>query len=72
MERFLQRARELIPLSEVFVMPSRSGGAYRLRVLYGDFASREEALAAGRRLPPRYQEAFTAVPRSVAELRSQI
>jgi outer membrane biosynthesis protein TonB len=72
MERFLQRARELVPLSEVFVMPSSYGGSNRLRVLFGDFSSREEALAAGRRLPPRYQQAFKAIPRSVAELRSQI
>ena len=72
MERFLLRARELVPLTEVFVIPSPASGGYRLRVFYGDFASREEAIAAGRRLPPRYQEAFKAVPRSLGELRGQI
>ncbi len=72
MERFLQRARDLVPLAEMFVIPSATAEGYRLRVVYGDFASREEAMAAARRLPPRYQEAFKAVPRSIAELRSQI
>jgi septal ring-binding cell division protein DamX len=72
MERFLLRARDLVPLAEVFVIPMRVAGSYRLRVVYGDFASREEAIVAARRLPPRYQEAFKAVPRSVAELRGQI
>jgi hypothetical protein len=41
-------------------------------VLFGEFASRDEAAAAGRRLPPRYQEAFRAAPRSFGELRRQL
>jgi type II secretory pathway predicted ATPase ExeA len=72
MERFLMRARDLVPLENLFVIPVSSGGSYRLRVVYGEFETREQALDAGRRLPPRYQEAFRAAPRSLAELRGQI
>jgi type II secretory pathway predicted ATPase ExeA len=72
MERFLLRAREMVPLEELFVIPMAAGREYRLRVVFGDFPSRDEALAAEKRLPPRYQDAFRAAPRSFAELRSQI
>ena len=72
MERFLIRARDLVPLEEVMVVPVAASGQYRLWVLFGDFASREEALAAARRLPPRYQEAFRVAPRSFGELRRQL
>jgi type II secretory pathway predicted ATPase ExeA len=72
MERFLARARELVPLQHVFVIPMPEGARMRLRVVYGEFADRGEAAAAQRLLPPRYQEAFRASPRSFAELRSQI
>lgn len=77
MERFLLRARDMVRLDNVFVIPMASGTAasgaqYRLRVVYGEFASRDEALEAARRLPPKYLEAFNALPRSFAELRSQI
>jgi hypothetical protein len=73
MERFLQRARELVRVEELAVIPlATGGGQYRLRVVYGQFDSREAALEAGQRLPPRYQDAFRAAPRSFAELRSQI
>jgi type II secretory pathway predicted ATPase ExeA len=72
MERFLLRARELVPLEELYVVPGPGDGQYRLWVLFGEFASREEAAAAGRRLPPRYQEAFRATPRSFEELRAQL
>jgi len=71
MERFLTRARDWVPLAEVYVIPVR-GGRRRLRVLFGDYASREQALEAVRHLPPRYQAAFHAVPRSLGELRGQI
>ena len=72
MERFLLRARDMVPLEELFVIPMPTGKHYRLRVVLGDFASREEALAAEKRLPPKYQAAFRTSPRSFAELRSQI
>jgi type II secretory pathway predicted ATPase ExeA len=72
MERFLLRARDMVPLEELFVIPMPTGKHYRLRVVLGDFASREEATAAEKRLPPKYQAAFRTSPRSFAELRSQI
>lgn len=72
MERFLQRARELVPLQDVYVIPTRSGGRYRLRVVLGAFASEDAALQAERRLPPKYQKAFRTAPRSFSELRGQI
>jgi len=77
MERFLLRARDMVRLDNVFVIPmvsgtTTSGAQYRLRVVYGEFASRDEALEAARRLPPKYLQTFNALPRSFAELRSQI
>jgi septal ring-binding cell division protein DamX len=73
MERFLLRARELVQLEDLVVIPlAAGGGQYRLRVVYGEFPTREAALEAERRLPPRYQNAFRTSPRSFAELRSQI
>ena len=72
MERFLLRARELVPLEEVFVVPMAAAGGYRLRVMFGDFASREEAAAAEKRLPPKYQHAFRTSLRTFGELRGQI
>jgi len=41
-------------------------------VIFGEFPSRAAAIEAGKRLPPRYQQAFRASPRSFAELRGQI
>jgi type II secretory pathway predicted ATPase ExeA len=72
MESFLARARQMVPLEELYVIPVAGGGQYRLWVVFGDFANREEAAAAGRRLPPRYQEAFRTAPRSFADLRRQL
>jgi MSHA biogenesis protein MshM len=72
MERFLLRAREIVPLEALHVVPIAAGEGYRLWVLFGDFASREEAVAASSRLPPRYQEAFRAAPRSFGDLRKQL
>jgi len=65
-------ARELVPLGELFVIPLARAGQYRLRVIFGEFPSRAAAIEAGKRLPPRYQQAFRASPRSFAELRGQI
>lgn len=72
MERFLLRAREIVPLEALHVIPIAAGEHYRLWVLFGDFASREEAAAASGRLPPRYQQAFRAAPRSFGDLRKQL
>jgi hypothetical protein len=72
MERSLQRARDYVPLEDLFVLPIGDSGQYRLRVLYGEFSTRDEAMAAGKRLPPKYQEAFRTELRTFAELRGQI
>jgi type II secretory pathway predicted ATPase ExeA len=72
MERFLLRARELVPLEELYVIPMEWGGQYRLRVVYGSFATADEAAAAEKRLPPKYQQAFRTSIRSFGELRRQI
>jgi len=68
-ERFLLRARELVPLEEVYVIPIAAGDRYRLWVVYGEYSTEDEATAAARRLPPRYQQAFRVTPRSFSELR---
>ena len=69
MERFLIRARDLVPLSEVFLIPV---GSQRLRVIYGTFDNPQQAREAERRLPPKYQQAFRASARSFGELRKQM
>ena len=69
MERFLLRARDMVPLSDVYLVPVN---ARRLRVVYGSFDSEREALDAERRLPPKYQQAFRASPRSFATLRGEM
>ncbi len=68
-ERFLIRARDLVPLEEVYVVPLGDGGRYRIWALYGVFSDREEARRAAQQLPPKYQQAFRPEPRSFAELR---
>jgi hypothetical protein len=68
-ERFLMRARDLVPLENVYIVPVESSGRYRVWALYGDFAGEAQALQAAKRLPPKYQQAFPLVPRSFAELR---
>jgi type II secretory pathway predicted ATPase ExeA len=72
MERFLQRAQEMVPLTDLYVIPMPGGSGTRLRVMYGTFANAEEALEAKRRLPPRYQHAFRTSARSFGELRRQM
>jgi len=68
-ERFLSRARQLVPLENIHIAPLLTAGRYRIWALYGRYPSREEAAQAAKGLPPRYQEAFPLVPRSFAELR---
>ncbi len=72
MERFLLRARDFVRLGELFIIPMEDAGLFRLRVVYGEFPTRDQAAAAEKRLPPRYQEAFRTELRSFGELRSQI
>ena len=71
-ERFLARARELVQLSDVYVIPVATGSSYFLRVTYGAYPSREAAADAAKRLPPKYQNAFRFELRSFAELRAAI
>ena len=71
-ERFLARARELVPLEDVYVMPIATGDRYRLRVTLGLFDDREAARQAAQRQPPKYRKAFPLDPRSLAELRAAI
>jgi len=68
-ERFLVRARDLVPLENLWIVPMQDRGRYRVWALYGDFTGHDEAAEAARRLPPKYQEAFPLVPRSFAEVR---
>ncbi len=69
MERFLLRARDLVPLSDIYVIPVAGGGTYRIRVVFGAFASRDEAEEAERRLPPKYQREFKTSLRTFSDLR---
>jgi len=70
MEGFLTRARALVDLDKVYVIPM--GADLRLRVVYGQFDSIREAAEAQRKLPPKYQEAFRTSARSFAVLRKQM
>ena len=71
-ERFLARARDLVPLSEVYVIPVATSSRYFLRVAYGSYPSKAAAAEAAKRLPPKYQSAFRFETRSFAELRAAI
>jgi len=68
-ERFLMRARDLVPLEEIFVLPLEVGGRYRIWALYGIYPDRTAAREGAQQLPPKYQQAFRPYPRSFAELR---
>jgi len=71
-ERFLMRARDLVPLDEIFVLPLETGGRYRIWALYGVYADRAAAQEGRQQLPPKYQQAFRPYPRSFAELRRSL
>jgi hypothetical protein len=71
-ERFLLRARELVPLAEIYLIPVATGSRYLLRVAFGMYPSRKAAAEAAKRLPPKYQNAFRFELRSIAELRAAI
>jgi type II secretory pathway predicted ATPase ExeA len=70
MERFLLRARDLVPLAEIYVIPVAAGSRYFMRVVYGAYASKDLSAEAAKRLPPKYQKAFQFGLRSFAELRA--
>ena len=71
-ERFLLRARELVPLAELYVIPLAAGPRYFLRVAYGAYPGKDAAAEAAKRLPPKYQNAFRFELRSFAELRAAL
>lgn len=71
-ERFLLRARDMVPLEGLYVIPLFGRGHYRLWVTFGTYSTREQALEAARHLPPKYQRAFQIKPRNFAELRAQV
>lgn len=72
MERFLIRARDMVPLEDVYVMPEVNGKKYRLRVTVGRFADRVAAAEAVEHLPPKYKQAFQTELRSFAQLRENL
>jgi hypothetical protein len=72
MERFLLRARDMVPISDVFLVPMAGPSNRRLRVVYGTFDNATQALEAERRLPPKYQREFRPEPRTFGELRKQM
>jgi hypothetical protein len=49
-ERFLLRARDLVPLEDVYIVPVAGERTYRIWATYGDFPSSDEAQQAARRL----------------------
>ena len=57
-EGFLRRADKLGKLSEIYLLPAKSGSKDGLRVLYGAYPSVDAARDAVKELPPRYQKAF--------------
>src|SRR5204863_1194057 len=71
-ERFLVRARELVPLAQVYVIPVSAGARYFLRVVYGAYPDRAACAEAARRLPAKYQQSFVFTLRSYADLRAAV
>ncbi len=59
MEGFLQRAKKLGKLDEIYVLPIKLQGRDAYRALYGVYADSNAAGAGMSKLPQRYQEAFT-------------
>jgi type II secretory pathway predicted ATPase ExeA len=72
LERFLVRAKELVPLEEVLVLPQVSGNRYRIRVTFGTYPDRATASLAAERLPPKYKLSFQTELRSYADFRSDL
>jgi MSHA biogenesis protein MshM len=72
MERFLIRARDLVALDDILVLPQSTGGRYRIRVTLGGYPDRTSAAQAAERLPSKYKQAFQTELRSFAELRESI
>lgn len=71
-ERFLLRAKSLVPLDDVYVLPQSNGGKPRIRVTFGGYPDRETAAQAAERLPAKYRQAFQPELRTFAELRASL
>ncbi|MGC2167370.1 MAG: AAA family ATPase [Gallionella sp.] len=57
-EGFLQRAKQLGKLDEIYLLPTNYGDKEGIRVLYGAYPSIEAAQQATEELPQRYRDAF--------------
>lgn len=71
-ERFLLRAKSLVPLEDVYVLPQSGGGKPKIRVTYGGYPDRDSAARAAERLPPKYRQAFQTELRTFGELRAAL
>ena len=71
-ERFLVRAKALVPLEDVYVLPGSAGGKPRIRVTFGGYPDRDTAAQAVERLPSKYRQAFQPELRTFAELRAAL
>ena len=60
MERFLQRAKNLGVLNEIYILPIKIKDKEGFRVLYGSYPNIESARAGIKQLPKRYQSAFAS------------
>jgi len=58
MERFLNRAQNLVDLSNLYVYSVTTAGQAKFRVAYGVYLTRRQADTAASDLPQKYQEAF--------------
>ncbi len=68
MERFLQRARSQVDLSDLYVHPVSNGNQAKFIVTYGIYPSRDEADAALAGLPEKYQSSFQPALYALSEL----
>jgi len=71
-ERFLLRAKALVPLEDVYVLPQSNAGKARIRVTFGGYPDRDTAAQAAERLPAKYRQAFQPELRTFAELRASL
>jgi len=72
LERFLARASDLVALEDILVIPAAGPNRYRIRVAYGAYSSREAAVEAYGRLPPKYRQSFPLEPKTLDVLRGEI
>jgi type II secretory pathway predicted ATPase ExeA len=72
LERFLIRAKQLVPLDEVFILPEAGDSHYKVRVIYGGYPDKISANGALERLPPKYRQSFKPELRSFRELRAAL